>query len=268
MIVRKSKAEIEKMRRAGQVVADVHKELLDIVRPGMTTREIDAIAEARIRKAGAVPTFKGYRVGDAVFPATLCLSINEEIVHGIPSDRVVEEGDVLSVDCGATLNGYVGDSAVTIAVGRVSQEHEDLMARTRMSLYAGIAASIPGNRVGDVGYAVESYLEPFGYGIVEDFCGHGVGRNLHEEPQIPNYGIPGTGRRLKAGWCIAIEPMVNLGTHKTRTLGDGWTVITADRSVSAHFEHSIAITDDGPIILTSRGDDPPGDWIPGTQPVF
>ncbi len=267
MIVRKSRAEIEKMRRAGQVVADVHKELLDLVRPGMTTRQIDAIAEARIRKAGAIPTFKGYAVGDAVFPATLCLSINEEIVHGIPSDRVVEEGDVLSVDCGATLDGYVGDSAVTIAVGRVSKEHEDLMARTRMSLYAGIAASAPGNRVGDVGHAVESYLEPFGYGIVEDFCGHGVGRNLHEEPQIPNYGIPGTGRRLKAGWCIAIEPMVNLGTHRTRTLSDGWTVITADRSVSAHFEHSIAITDDGPIILTSRGDDPPGDWIPGTRPV-
>jgi methionyl aminopeptidase len=267
MIVRKSRAEIEMMRRAGQVVADVHKMLRDIVVPGVTTRELDRRAETLIRKAGALPTFKGYKVGREVFPATLCVSINHEIVHGIPSDRVLEEGDVLSVDCGATLDGFVGDSAVTLPVGEISEEVSLLLERTRGCLYEGIRSSIPGNRIGDIGHAVESYVAPFGYGVVEDFCGHGVGRRLHEEPQVPNYGIPGTGRRLKAGWCIAIEPMINLGTHETRMLDDGWTVVTADGSISAHFEHSVAITDDGPIILTSRGDDPPGPWIPGTSPV-
>ncbi len=256
------------MRRAGQVVADVHKMLLEVVKPGVTTGELDALAEARIRKAGATPTFKGYQVGREVFPATLCVSINHEIVHGIPGSRVLEEGDVLSVDCGATLDGYVGDSAITVPVGKVSRELEDLIARTRESLYRAIAKCIPGNRIGDVGHAVEDYIDPFGYGIVQDFCGHGVGRRLHEEPQVPNYGIPGTGRRLKSGWCIAIEPMVNLGTHETRMLDDGWTVVTADESVSAHWEHSIAITDEGPIILTSRGDDPPGPWRSGTSPAF
>ncbi|MCB9726944.1 MAG: type I methionyl aminopeptidase [Deltaproteobacteria bacterium] len=267
MIVRKSKSEIEKMRLAGQVVADVHKMLQDLVRPGVTTRELDRRAEERIRKAGATPTFKGYQVGREVFPASLCVSINQEIVHGIPGDRVLEEGDVLSVDCGATLDGYVGDSAVTLPVGKVAPEVALLIERTRESLYRAIAVSMPGNRVGDVGHAVQSYIDSFGYGIVQDFCGHGVGRRLHEEPQIPNYGFPGTGRRLKAGWCIAIEPMVNLGTHETRTLADGWTVETADGSISAHFEHSVAITDDGPVVLTSRGDDPPGPWIPGTSAV-
>ena len=268
MIVRKSKAEIEKMRLAGQVVADVHKMLREVVKPGVTTRELDRMAEALIRRAGAWPTFKGYRVGREVFPASLCVSINQEIVHGIPSDRVLEDGDVLSVDCGATLDGYVGDSAVTLPVGAISKDLEYLLERTRASLYEAIAVSLPGRRVGDIGHAVESYIDPFGYGIVQDFCGHGVGRRLHEEPQVPNYGLPGTGRRLKSGWCIAIEPMVNLGTHETVMLGDGWTVETADGSVSAHFEHSIAITDDGPLILTSRGDDPPGPWMLGTTPMF
>jgi len=268
MIVRKSRAEIEKMRRAGQVVGDVHKMLRDIVVPGITTLEMDRRAEALIRKAGATPTFKGYQVGPEVFPATLCISINEGIVHGIPSDRVIHDGDVVSIDCGATLNGYVGDSAVTLIVGSVSKEVSDLVERTRQSLYEAIAVALPGNRVGDIGHAVESYIDPFGYGIVQDFCGHGVGKRLHEEPQIPNYGIPGTGRRLKSGWCLAIEPMVNLGTHNTQMLDDGWTVITADKSISAHYEHSIAVTDDGPIILTSRGDDPPGPWTPGTAPMF
>ncbi len=268
MIVRKSKAEIEKMRLAGQVVADVHKMLRDIVKPGVTTGELDRKAEALISRAGASPTFKGYRVGREVFPASLCVSINQEIVHGIPCDRVLEEGDVLSVDCGATLNGYVGDSAVTLPVGAISKELEYLLERTQASLYRAIAVSLPGKRVGDIGHAVESFIDPFGYGIVQDFCGHGVGRRLHEEPQVPNYGLPGTGRRLKAGWCIAIEPMVNLGTHETVMLDDGWTVVTADGSVSAHFEHSIAITDDGPLILTSRGDDPPGPWVLGTTPMF
>lgn len=269
MIVRKSKLEIEKMRRAGQIVADVHRELLDTVKPGMSTLDLDRLAESRIRQAGAKPTFKGYRVGDRVFPATLCISLNDEVVHGIPApDRIIEEGDVISVDCGATLDGYVGDSAITIAVGRCGDAVDSLLDHTRLSLYEGIRASVPGNRIGDIGHAVESFLRPHGYGIVEDYCGHGVGRRLHEEPQVPNYGLPGTGRRLKAGWCIAIEPMVNLGTHETVELDDRWTVVTADGSISAHFEHTIAITADGPLILTSRGDDPSGDWISGRQPLF
>lgn len=268
MIVRKSKAEIEKMRRAGQVVADVHKMLQDLVRPGVTTGEMDRRAEELIRRAGASPTFKGYRVGREVFPASLCISVDEEIVHGIPSDRVLEEGEVVSVDCGATLDGYVGDSAITLPVGRIDAEVQDLLDRTRASLYRAIEVCVAGKRVGDIGHAVESYIDPFGYGIVQDFCGHGVGRRLHEEPQIPNYGLAGTGRRLKTGWCVAIEPMVNLGTHETRVLGDGWTVVTADGSTSAHFEHSVAVTDDGPLILTSRGDDPPGPWRLGTSQVY
>lgn len=269
MIVRKSKAEIEKMRRAGQVVADVYRELLDVLRPGMTTGEVDRLAEARIRKAGALPTFKGYRPSPGVpaYPATLCISLNDEIVHGIPSERVIEDGDVVSLDCGATLDGFVGDSAITILAGRVSEEHRLLAERTRESLYRAIGASMPGARLGDVGHAVEAFIQPFGYGIVQDFCGHGVGRRLHEEPQVPNFGVPGTGKRLKAGWCLAIEPMINVGTHLTRVGPDRWTVRTLDGSVSAHFEHSIAVTAEGPIILTSRGDDPPGPWIPGTRPV-
>ena len=257
------------MRLAGQVVADVHKELRDKIRPGMTTLGLDRLAEDRIRKAGATPTFKGYQVGAEVFPATLCISINEEVVHGIPSaQRILEEGAIVSIDCGATLDGYVGDSAITLAVGRISEDLQLLLDRTRASLYAAIGQSVVGNRIGDISNAVESYVRPFAYGVVEDYCGHGVGRRLHEEPQVPNIGLPGTGRRLKSGWCIAIEPMINLGTHETLLLDDGWTVITADHSASAHFEHSIAITDDGPIILTSRGDDPPGPWTPGITPVM
>ncbi|MFT7580349.1 MAG: methionyl aminopeptidase [Myxococcota bacterium] len=267
MIVRKSKSEIEKMRLAGQVVADVHNALREMIRPGITTMELDREAERRIRQAGALPTFKGYGPSNDPFPASLCISINEEIVHGIPSDdRVLEEGDVISIDCGATLDGYVGDSAVTWPVGKVSDEVRLLLQRTNECLYKAIEQCMPGNRLGDIGHAVESHVRPFGYGVVEEYCGHGVGRRLHEEPQVPNLGIPGTGKRLKSGWCIAIEPMVNLGTHETLQLDDGWTVITADRKVSAHFEHSIAITDDGPIVLTSRGDDPAGPWIPGTSP--
>ena len=268
MIVRKSSTEVEKMRRAGQIVGDVHRMLRDFVRPGVSTQELDRRAEAMIRQAGATPTFKGYAVGREVFPATLCVSINEEIVHGIPSNRVLEDGDVISIDCGATLEGYVGDSAYTYEVGSVTDEIKELLRHTNESLYRAIAVALPGNRIGDIGYAVESYIEPMGYGIVQEFCGHGVGKRLHEAPQIPNYGLPGTGRRIKSGWCLAIEPMVNLGTHRTRTLDDGWTVITADNSISAHYEHSIAVTEDGPLILTSRGDDPSGPWTSGRTPMF
>lgn len=262
MIVRKSKVEIEKLRRAGQVVADVHKELRDVLKPGMSTLDLDRLAEARIRKAGATPTFKGYYAGKVTaFPASLCVSINEEVVHGIPSaSRILKDGDIIAIDCGATLDGYVGDSAVTLIVGTTTDEVRLLVERTREALYRGIAQCFPDNRIGDIGHAVESYAKSFGYGVVEDYCGHGVGRRLHEEPQVPNYGVPGTGKRMKSGWTIAIEPMINLGTKETVELEDSWTVVTLDRKHSAHWEHSVAITDDGPLILTSRGDDPPGPW--------
>jgi methionyl aminopeptidase len=174
------------------------------------------------------------------------------VVHGIPGPRALQEGDILSVDCGATLNGFVGDSAVTIPVGNVSDEIKKLLDVTEKSLYEGIKAARLGNRLFDISYAVQSYVDQFGYGIVRDYCGHGVGQDLHEEPQIPNYGNPSKGPRIKSGWCLAIEPMVNLGTHAVETLDDGWTVVTLDRMPSAHFEHSIAVTDNGPIILTDR----------------
>lgn len=248
MIIRKSEREIEMMRAAGQVVADTLKKVIAMVEPGITLRELDRMAEANVRSFGATPTFKGYRG----FPATLCTSINEEVVHGIPSDRRLKSGDILSVDCGATLEGYVGDSAVTIPVGEVSDEVKKLLEVTENSLYQGIDAARVGNRLFDISHAIEDYVAQFGYGIVRDYCGHGVGRRLHEEPQVPNFGRPGTGPRLKAGWCLALEPMVNLGTHRVETLEDGWTVVTEDRRPSAHFEHSIAITADGPIILTDR----------------
>ncbi|MFT5435046.1 MAG: methionyl aminopeptidase [Myxococcota bacterium] len=248
MIIRKSKREIEKMQAAGRIVADTLTRVIAMTTPGITLMELDAMAEDNIRSKGATPTFKGYRD----FPATLCTSVNEEVVHGIPSDRVLKDGDVVSVDCGATLDGYIGDSAVTIPVGNVSDEIKKLLEVTEASLFAGIAAAVPGNRLFDVSYAIQRHVEPTGYGIVRDYCGHGVGRQLHEEPQVPNFGRPGTGPRIKAGWCLALEPMVNLGTHEVITLDDGWTVVTKDRLVSAHFEHSIAITADGPIVLTDR----------------
>ncbi len=248
MIIRKSKREIEKMRASGQIVADTLRKVIDMVEPGITPAELDRMAEANIRSKGATPTFKGYRG----FPATLCTSINEEVVHGIPSDRALRDGDIISVDCGATLDGYVGDSAVTIPVGDVGPEIEHLLQITEASLFAGIEAARLGNRLADISAAIEHTITPHGYGIVRDYCGHGVGRQLHEQPQVPNFGRPGTGPRIRAGWCLALEPMVNLGTHEVVTLDDGWTVVTEDRRPSAHFEHSIAITTDGPVILTDR----------------
>ncbi len=236
------------MRAAGRVVAEVLMLLSDAAKPGVTTRHLDGLAERHIRTRGAMPTFKGYRG----FPASLCISVNEQVVHGIPGDRTLKDGDIVSIDCGATLDGYIGDSAITLAIGEVKPELRELMRVTEASLYSGISAALVGNRLHDISAAVQSTIEPYGYGIVRDYCGHGVGRQLHEEPQVPNYGVPDTGPRLKSGWCLAIEPMVNLGTHQTETLSDGWTVVTADRRASAHFEHSIAITDDGPVILTDR----------------
>jgi len=248
MIIRKSANEIEKMRAAGQVVADTHVKLMAMIEPGITLRELDRFAESNIRAHGAIPTFKGYRG----FPATLCTSINEEVVHGIPSDRALQDGEILSIDCGATLDGFVGDSAITVGVGSIGSDLEHLLKVTEDSLYKGIEAAQVGSRLFDISYAIQAAIEPHNLGIVRDYCGHGVGRELHQEPQVPNYGRPGTGPRIKAGWCLALEPMVNLGTHEVETLEDGWTVVTRDRKPSAHFEHSIAITENGPIILTDR----------------
>lgn len=246
MIIRKSKAEIEKMRSAGRIVAEVLQRLAGMVAPGITTLDLDREADRMIREAGAIPTFKGYNG----YPASICTSVNDEIVHGIPSKRKLRQGDIVGIDCGATYLGYVGDSAVTVAVGEVPDDITKLMQATRQSLYEAIGKCVVGNRLGDVCNAVQAYVEPLGYSVVQNYCGHGVGRAMHEEPQVPNYGKAGTGPYLREGWVIAIEPMINLGRHETKQLSDGWTVVTKDGRPSAHFEHTVAITDSGPQILT------------------
>jgi methionyl aminopeptidase len=246
VIVLKTKAEIEKMRAAGKIVGQTLKMLRKMVAPGVKTAVLDAAAEAFIRKQGAVPTFKGYHG----FPAALCISVNEEVVHGFPSGRRLKEGDILSIDCGATLNGYIGDSAVTICVGHCDPAVTALVETTEKALYAAIAAANPGNRLGDISHAVEKVARASNYGIVREYCGHGVGRDLHEGPQVPNFGKPGTGPLIRPGWTIAIEPMLNLGGDAVKVLDDGWTVVTSDGRPSAHFEHSIAVTDKGADILT------------------
>ncbi len=242
----KSPRELDSMRKAGEIVGKTLDLLKASVEPGMTTRDLDKIAFKEITRNGATPTFKGYRG----FPATICSSVNEEIVHGIPGKRKLQEGDIVKVDVGATIEGFIGDAAVTIAVGEVPEALLALMEDTRLGLEAGIKAAVPGGRVGDIGAAVQAYGESRGYGVVREFVGHGVGRFLHEDPQVPNYGIAGRGALLKPGMCIAIEPMFNIGDWKTRILDDQWTVVTADGELSSHFEHSIAITNQGPEILT------------------
>ena len=234
------------MRKAGEIVGQTLDLLKASVEPGMTTRDLDRIAFKEITRSGATPTFKGYRG----FPATICASVNEEIVHGIPSKRVIKEGDIVKVDVGATYQGLIGDAAVTIAVGEADETLLALMEDTRLGLEAGIKAAVPGARVGDIGAAVQAYGESRGYGVVREFVGHGVGRFLHEDPQVPNYGVAGRGPLLRAGMCIAIEPMFNMGDWRTRILDDQWTVVTSDGKLSSHFEHSIAITENGPEILT------------------
>ncbi|MCH8987987.1 MAG: type I methionyl aminopeptidase [Chloroflexi bacterium] len=234
------------MRRAGAVVGAVIDLLKASVEPGMTTKDLDKLAYKEITRRGAKPTFKGYRG----FPASICTSVNEEIVHGIPGKRVLREGDIVKIDVGATIEGMIGDAAVSIAVGQVTPEAAALMDDTRLSLEAGIEAAQPGGRVGDIGAAVQAYGESRGYGVVREFVGHGVGRALHEDPQVPNYGQAGMGPLLRVGMCIAIEPMFNMGDWHTKILDDEWTVVTADGKLSAHFEHSIAINEDGPEILT------------------
>lgn len=234
------------MRRAGSIVGATLALLRASVEPGLTTKDLDKIAYKEIVRHGGRPTFKGYRG----FPASICASVNEEIVHGIPGKRVLKEGDIIKMDVGATIDGFIGDAAISVAVGEVAIEAIELMDATRLSLEEGIKAAIPGNRIGDIGAAVQKYGESKGYGVVREFVGHGVGRFLHEDPQVPNYGRPGLGPLLRTGMCIAIEPMLNLGDWHTRILDDQWTVVTADGKISSHFEHTIAITDDGPEIMT------------------
>jgi len=244
----KSSKELQYMELAGSIVGSALTLLKKSVEPGITTKELDTIAYKEITKLGAKPTFKGYRG----FPASICASVNEEIVHGIPGKRVLKDGDIIKMDVGATINGFIGDAAVSVAVGKVSLDAKQLMDATEESLKKGIDAAQPGNRVGDIGTAVQTYGESLGYGVVREFVGHGVGRHLHEEPQVPNYRDPskGPGPILKPGMCIAIEPMFNIGGWETHILDDDWTVVTKDGTLSSHFEHTIAITDDGPKILT------------------
>jgi methionyl aminopeptidase len=251
MIRLRTKAEIEKIRRAGAIVAEVLEGLRGMIVPGITTRELDRFAESKILSRGAVPTFKGYRG----FPASICTSVNEEIVHGIPSDRKLGEGDIVGIDCGATLNGYVGDAATTVIVGDAPPEIKQLVAAAEESLYRAIERARVGNRLYDISAAVQQYAESCGYNVVRDYCGHGVGTSMHEDPQVPNYGKAGTGPRLRPGIVLAIEPILSMGTYEGEVAGDGWTVLTADRRPSAHFEHTITVAEGGPIILTTFDSD-------------
>ena len=246
MITLKSAHEIELMRRAGKITAAARALARDMVKPGVTTQQIDKAVFQFITEQGATPSFLHYNG----YPASVCVSVNDEIIHGIPGKRVLQEGDIVSVDVGATLNGCVGDNAATFPVGDVSQEALDLLAVTKASLFEAIAAAQVGARLGDVCHAVEAYCSERGYGIVREYCGHGIGREMHEDPEVPNYGKPGHGVRLMPGMTFCIEPMINQKGDAVRVLKDGWTVVTANGSLSAHFEHEIAVTKDGPVILT------------------
>jgi methionyl aminopeptidase len=251
MIKLKSREEIDRMRAASAVVAEVLAVLRERVKPGVSTAELDTLAEQLTRRRGAVPAFKGYEVGGRVFPASVCISINDEVVHGIPSvDRVLHDGDIVGLDFGVSLEGYYGDAAATVPVGRVSDEAERLMSTTAAALQAGIEAARAGAHVGDISGAIQDVAEAGGYSLVREFVGHGIGRRLHEEPQVPNYRTGARGMRLKEGLVLAIEPMVNAGGPEVYVKDDGWTAATRDGRLSAHFEHSVAVTANGPYILT------------------
>jgi methionyl aminopeptidase len=250
MIALKSAREIEIMRRANVIVAEILQELKRRVAPGVTTLELDAIAEELTLKKNAIPAFKGYNVAGRVYPRCLCASINEEIVHGIPADRELREGDIIGLDYGVIYQGFYGDSAVTVGVGKVSEEALRLMQVTEQALYRGIEQLHEGKRLGDLGHAVQQTAENAGYSVVRAFVGHGVGRRLHEEPPVPNYGEPDRGIRLREGMVLAIEPMLNAGGYEVEIKEDGWTAVTKDRSLAAHFEHSVAITRNGPYVLS------------------
>ena len=250
MIVCRSAAELRRLREVNQLVGQVLEHLREAVAPGVTTEDLDALAEREIRAGGAVPAFKGYKG----YPSTICASVNEQVVHGIPSPRtVLRDGDIISIDLGAKMGGFYGDSAVTVAVGKISPRASELLRVTEESLWKGIAAVRAGARVSDIGHAVQAHVERFGFSVVREFVGHGIGSELHEEPQIPTYGEPGRGPRLAEGMVLAIEPMVNMGDPGVKVLRDGWTAITSDRSLSAHFEHSVAVTADGADVLSFIG---------------
>lgn len=234
------------MRIAGRISAQALQVGGELVKPGVTTAQINKEIHKFILSQDAIPSFLGY----GGFPASACISVNDTVIHGIPSDRVIQEGDIVSIDVGALYQGFHGDNAATFPAGKISDEARRLLDETRESLYKGIAAAVDGNRIGDVSFAVQSHVEPLGYGVVRTFVGHGIGREMHESPEVPNYGSPGKGPRLAVGMTIAIEPMINAGDPDVKVLSDGWTVLTKDQSLSAHFEHTVAITENGPVILT------------------
>lgn len=247
MIIIKNKQEIEYMRLAGKVVAETLAKVEEAVKPGITTMELDRIAEDYITRCGAKPSFKGYYG----FPASVCASVNNEVVHGIPSDKVVlEEGDIISIDCGAILNGYHGDAARTLPVGRISEGTQKLIDVTKEGFFKGAEKAIVGNRLTDISFAVQQYVEQFGYSVVRDYVGHGIGRDMHEDPEVPNFGRPGRGPKLVEGMVLAIEPMVNIGSYHVDVEENQWTVVTRDNSLSAHYENTVAILENGPEILT------------------
>ena len=248
MVILKLPDEIEKARTSNRIVAEVLNRLREKVKPGVRTRELDKLAAEIADKRGAKPAFKGYNG----YPYALCVSVNEVVVHGMPSERILEEGDIVGLDFGVCYQGFFGDAAITLPLGRVTQKASRLMQITEQSLYAGIEQAKAGNRLGDISAAVQDIVEAAGYSVVRDFVGHGIGKSLHEEPQIPNFGKKGRGIELKSGMILAIEPMVNEGNYKVEILPDGWTVVTKDGSLSAHFEHSIAINDNGPEILSKK----------------
>ena len=247
MIYYKTEEEIDLIRNSSLLVAKTHAEIAGLIKPGITTLALDKIAEEFIRDNGGAPAFKGY----GGFPNTLCMSPNDQVVHGIPNDRVLEDGEILSVDCGVVMNGYFGDSAFTYEVGEVDTETKQLLKVTKESLYKGIEMAVSGNRIGDIGYAVQKHAESFGYGVVRELVGHGVGKNLHESPEVPNYGRRGRGAKLQEGLVIAIEPMINMGTRKIMQHNDGWTITTIDNKPSAHFEHTIVVRKGKAEILSS-----------------
>jgi methionyl aminopeptidase len=253
MIFLKTDEEIELLRQSNLLVGKTLAEVAKLIKPGVTTGQLDRVAEEFIRDNGAIPTFKGYpNPYGGPFPATLCTSVNEQVVHGIPSDDVVlKEGDIVSVDCGTLLNGFCGDSAYTFAVGEIADDVKALLKRTKEALYVGIENAVHGKRIGDIGYAIQTYCEASGYGVVREFVGHGVGHDMHEDPQVPNYGRRGTGTMMKTGLCIAIEPMITLGDRQVIMENDGWSVRTRDRKMAAHFEHSVAVRNGKADILSS-----------------
>jgi methionyl aminopeptidase len=266
VIICKSPVELERMKVANALVADILAALREAVAPGVTTADLDALAESRVREAQAEPAFKGYHG----YPATICASVNDEVVHGIPSRRELVEGDIIAIDLGVVLDGYYGDAALTLPVGRVSEQAAALLRVTEESLHKAIAQVKVGARISDLGAAVQAHVEAHGFSVVREFVGHGIGQKLHEEPQIPNYGPAGRGPRLAEGMVLAIEPMVNLGKAPVRVLSDGWTAVTKDGQLSAHFEHTVAVTADGPLVMTAPGGAVvagPGGYWPSLQPA-